>query len=222
MTPLHYIIEEYQDHWGHICQSDWLHTEPYHFAFGKSRTIPERIVADRLHKIFCTFQKRNRTAEEIRQNQVREILFLTFDSALAERTLSRLGLSWLTMRNVQIWDIQKDLQLELRFTSPKMRFEYVMEALGLRFHDGRVGNLSHCAGNAAVFIVQVFLALFYKDHEQAVAFAARRPVSWLRYTWVGHALDQSNIAPGDSARRREKNQMNRHEVPQPRDVNAFF
>ncbi|KPM38837.1 hypothetical protein AK830_g7744 [Neonectria ditissima] len=222
MTPLHYMIDEYKDHWGHICQSDWLHAEPYHFAFGTTKAVPERCIANRLQNLFISFQKRNRTAREIKENEVRQILFLTFDSTLAEKTLSRLGLSWLTRRNVQIWDIQRDLQLELRFSWPKMRFEYVMEALGLRFEDSRFGNLSHCAGNAAVFIIQVFLALFYKSYEQSVAFAARHPVPWLRYTWVGHALDQTNVAPGDSARRREQNQMNRHEVPQRRDVNAFF
>ncbi|EEU44496.1 uncharacterized protein NECHADRAFT_85103 [Fusarium vanettenii 77-13-4] len=221
MTPLHYIVEEYKGHWGHLCKSDWLHVEPYMFAFGKSKIVKEGELGYRLYRLFMGLRKMNRRRDEIRHNRLREIIFLTFDSSPVENTLSRLGLGWLTEPNIKIWDVQRDMQLELRFNWPKMRFEYVMESLGLRFEDNRFGNLSHCAGNAAVFTIQIFLALFYKDDEQSVAFAAREPMSWLRFTWVGHALDQTNIAPGDSPRRREESQMNRHEVPQKRDENAF-
>ncbi|KAH6893071.1 hypothetical protein B0T10DRAFT_591963 [Thelonectria olida] len=212
MTPIHYIVEEYRGHWGHLCQADWLHTESYLFAFGKSRMVRESHIAHRMQRIFESLQRRNRTPEEVRHKTPRDIIFLVFDAAPVETTLSRLGLPWLTLRNVQTWDIQKDFQLELRFDWPRMRFEDVMEALGLRYEDGRFGNIAHCAGNAAVFTMQVFLALFYKSREQATAFACRAAVPWLRYTWVGHALDQANVAPGLEARRREDSQMNRHDV----------
>ncbi|KAF4977686.1 hypothetical protein FZEAL_5826 [Fusarium zealandicum] len=222
MTPLHYIVEEYKDHWGHLCRSDWLHVEPYLFAFGKSKMVKEADLAYRLYRFFLALGRLNRRKDEIEHDRLRQVIFLTFDSKPVENSLSRLGLGWLAESNVQIWDLQKDMQLELRFNWPKMRFEYVMESLGLRFQDNRFGNLSHCAGNAAVFTIQILLALFYKDEKQSAAFAARRPMPWLRYTWVGHALDQTNIAPGDVARRREESEMNRHEVPQRRDDNAFY
>ncbi|KAF5012985.1 hypothetical protein FDECE_992 [Fusarium decemcellulare] len=222
MTPLHYILEEYKDHWGHLCRSDWLHVEPYLFAFGKSKVVREKELVNSLRGLFTSLRRMNRWKEEIKHNQPRELIFLTFDSTLVENTLSRLRLGWLAEPSVQIWDLQKDMQLELRFNWPKMRFEYVMESLGLRFEDNRFGNLAHCAGNAAVFTIQVLLALFYKDGEQSAAFAAKMPMSWLHFTWVGHTLDQTNIGPGDTARRREESQMNRHHVPQRRDMNAFY
>ncbi|KAM5344813.1 hypothetical protein ACJ41O_010675 [Fusarium nematophilum] len=222
MTPLHYIVEEYASHWGHLCRSDWLHVEPYLFAFGKSKIIKEKDLEHRLYRLFTSLRKMNRLKEEIQHNHLRELILLMFDSRPVEETLSRLGFGWLAEPNVRAWDLQRDMQLELRFSCwPRTRLEHVLESLGLRFEDGRFGNLANCAGNAAVFAVQALLALFYKDGAAKDAFAARGSVEWLRYTWVGHALDQTNVEPGGEARRREEREMNRHDVPQRRDEEAF-
>jgi hypothetical protein len=90
---------------------------------------------------------------------------------------------------VQIWHIQKDFQLELRFDWLKVRLEDVTVPLGLRYENGRFSNIAHRAGNVTVFMIQIVLALFYKSHEQATAFGCRAAVPWLRYTWVEHGLD---------------------------------
>lgn len=221
MTPIHYRIEEYQDHRGHLCQSDALHAQSYSFAFGKSKALREADIALRLQDIFTALQKSNRTDKEKANRSNRQLIFLTFGSEMVETTLTRLGLSWLTQPNVKIWDVQRDWELELRFDWPKMKFEHVMEILGVRFEDTRFGSITSCAGNASVFLIQVFLALFYKNEAQCVAFAAREPVPWLPFTWVGHTLDQANIAPGETPQRRTDDQLNDSNVPQRVNQDVF-
>ncbi|KAH7165712.1 hypothetical protein EDB81DRAFT_838410 [Dactylonectria macrodidyma] len=222
MNPSHFIIEEYQDHRGHLCQSDTPHDHTYTFAFGKSKTMKEENIARRLHEFFLSLQRSNRTKKEKADKTNRQIIFLTFGSDLVERTLSRLGLSsWFNLPNVKLWDVEKDLELELLFDWRKTEFEYVLEILGLRFVDNRFGSIMRCAGNASVFLIQAFLALFYKNGRQSVAFAARKPMPWLPYTWVGFTLDQANIAPGETPRRRADDQVNDAKVPQKMNGEAF-
>ncbi|KAH7145968.1 hypothetical protein B0J13DRAFT_622669 [Dactylonectria estremocensis] len=221
MNPSHFIIEEYQDHRGHLCQSDTPHNHTYSFAFGKSKTIKEDHIARRLQEFFLSLQRSNRTKKEKASNTNRQIIFLTFGSDLVERTLSRLGLSWFDHSNVKLWDVEKDLELELLMDWRKTEFEYVLEMLGLRFVDNRFGSIMRCAGNASVFLIQAVLALFYKNGWQSVAFAARQPMPWLPYTWVGFTLDQANIAPGEMPRRRAEDQVNDSKIPQKMNGDAF-
>ncbi|KAF4969979.1 hypothetical protein FSARC_2882 [Fusarium sarcochroum] len=220
MSPLHYVLEEYKKHQGYRRESHRL--QPHLFAFGKSKTVKEKGLSHRLYGLFATLRKMNRRKDEIVHGTLRQLAFLTFDSTPVENILSRLGLDWLDEPNVQIWDLQREMKLELRFPF-ETRFEYALESLGLRFEDTRFGNLSYYSGNAAVFAIQMFLALSYMNEEQKKAFAAREPMptGWLQYTWVGHSLDQLNAALGNSPGRREESQMNRHNVPQRRNEKAF-
>ncbi|KAH7246441.1 hypothetical protein BKA59DRAFT_528271 [Fusarium tricinctum] len=192
MTPLHYIVEEYK---GQKHESG--QPRQFLFAFGRSKL------------------------DEIEEGTFRKLIFITFNSVLVEETLSRLGLRWLGEPYVQIWDPQRDSRLQSRFQNLPVPFEYVLESLGIRFEDTRFGNLSRCAGNTAVFVVQVFLALFYRDEDQKDTFIACKTMCWLRYTWVGHALDQTNMAPGELLKRRDESQMNRNDVPQRRNEKVF-
>jgi hypothetical protein len=216
MTPLHYIVEEYQDH---KYQSG--KPQQFLFAFGRSKLVKADELAYRLYRLFAALRKMNRLKDETEEGMFRKLIFVTFNSVPVEETLSRLDLKWLREPYVQIWDLQRDSRLQSRFHNLPMPFEHVLESLGIRFEDTRFGNLSRCAGNTAVFIVQVFLALFYKDEDQNDSFMAHKPMCWLRYTWVGHALDQMNIAPGELPKRRDESQMNRNDVPQRRNEKAF-
>lgn len=145
---------------------------------------------------------------------------LTFDAEPVKTALLQLGSGWLAEPNVQIWDLKKEKQFQTRLQQPAV-FELVLERLGIRFEDNRFGNLSPCSGNATVFMIQMILAFFYIDERQKTSFEERRPLSWLRYTWVGHSLDQMNLAPGDVSKRRRESEMNRHNVPQMKNEKAF-
>ncbi|CAJ0552145.1 Ff.00g061240.m01.CDS01 [Fusarium sp. VM40] len=216
MTPLHYIVEEYKDH-----QHESGQPQQFLFAFGRSKLVKANELAYRLYRLFAALRKMNRLKDEIGKGTFRKLIFITFNSVPVEDTLSRLGLEWLRESYVQTWDLQRDSRLQSRFKNLPMSFEYVLESLGIRFEDTRFGNLSRCAGNTAVFVAQVFLALFYRDEDQKDAFIACKPMCWLRYTWVGHALDQTNMAPGELPKRRDENQMNRNDVPQRRNEKVF-
>jgi hypothetical protein len=183
------------------------------FAFGRSKLVKANELAYRLHRLFGAPRKMNRLKDEIEEGTFRKLIFITFNSVPVKETLSRLGLKWLREPYVQIWDLQRDSRLQSRFHNLPMPFEYVLESLAIRFKDTRFGSLSRCAGNTAVFIVQMFLALFYKYEDQDDSFMARKPMCWMRYTWVGHALDQVNMAPGELPKRRDESQMNRNDVP---------
>ncbi|KAM0235022.1 hypothetical protein ACHAP5_009835 [Fusarium lateritium] len=216
MTPLHYIVEEYKDHTHQPGQP-----QQFLFAFGRSKLVKADELSYRLYRLFAALRKMNRLKDEIEEGTFRKLIFITFDSVPVEETLSRLGLKWLREPYVQIWDLQRDSRLQSRFHNLSMPFEYVLESLGIRFEDTRFGNLSRCAGNIAVFMMQFLLALSYRDKDQGDEFTARKPMCWLRYTWVGHALDQMYMAPGELPKRREESQMNRNDVPQRRNDNAF-
>jgi hypothetical protein len=216
MTPLHYIVEEYK---GQKHESG--QPQQFLFAFGRSKLVKANELAHRLYRLFAALRKMNRLKDEIEEGTFRKLIFITFNSVLVEETLSRLGLRWLGEPYVQIWDLQRDSRLQSRFQNLPVPFEYVLESLGIRFEDTRFGNLSRCAGNTAVFVVQVFLALFYRDEDQKDTFIACKTMCWLRYTWVGHALDQTNMAPGELPKRRGESQMNRNDVPQRRNEKVF-
>ncbi|KAM0343039.1 hypothetical protein ACHAPU_008940 [Fusarium lateritium] len=216
MTPLHYVVEEYQTHKDQGGQS-----QQFLFAFGKSKVIKGDDLSFRLYRLFASLRKLNRRVDEIEQGSLRQLIFVTFHSAPVEETLDRLGLKWLEESGVMMWDLKRDEQLESRFDKLAMRFEYVLESLGIRFEDTRFGNLSRSSGNATVFMIQTLLALFYRDKDQQAAFAARRPLCWLRYTWVGHTLDQMNVTTGEGPKRRDESQMNCNDVPQRRNEKAF-
>ncbi|KAF4990375.1 hypothetical protein FGRMN_8510 [Fusarium graminum] len=216
MTPLHYVLEEYQNHRYQAGQS-----QQFSFAFGKSNVIKGDDLSFRLYRLFASLRKLNRRVDEIEQGSLRQLIFVTFHSAPVAEALDRLGFKWLGESGVMIWDLRRDRQLESRFDKLAIHFEYVLESLGIRFEDTRFGNLSRCSGNTAVLTIQPILALFYANKDQKGAFTACRPLCWLRYTWVGHTLDQTNVAPGEGPKRRDDSQMNCNSVPQRRNEKAF-
>ncbi|KLO96626.1 uncharacterized protein LW93_13725 [Fusarium fujikuroi] len=213
MTPLHYIAVESEN-------QDTLDQSPYLFAFGRSRRVQEKDLAYRLYRVFAALKKKNRRKDEIEQGRLRQLILLTIDAECVKTTLLQLGLEWLGEPNVQIWDLKKEKQFETRIKQPAV-FEHVLERLGIRFEDTRFGKLTSCSGNATVFMIQMILAFFYIDEGQKALFEDRRPLSWLRYTWVGHSLDQLNLALGELPKRRHESEMNRHDVPQRQNEKAF-
>ncbi|KAI1016817.1 hypothetical protein LB504_007001 [Fusarium proliferatum] len=196
MAPLHYIVEEFEN-------QDTLDQSPY-----------------LLYRVFAALKKKNRRKDEVEQGRLRQLILLTFDAESVKTTLLQLGLEWLAEPNVQIWDMKQEKQFETRIKQPAV-FEHVLERLGIRFEDTRFGTLTSCSGNATVFMIQMILAIFYIDECQKALFEDRRPLSWLRYTWVGHSLDQLNLAPGELPKRRRESEMNRHDVPQRQNEKAF-
>ncbi|CZR39038.1 uncharacterized protein FPRO_05770 [Fusarium proliferatum ET1] len=213
MAPLHYIVEEFE-------YQDTLDQSPYLFAFGRSRRVQEKYLAYRLYRVFAALKKKNRRKDEIEQGRLRQLILPTFDADSVKTTLQQLGLEWLAEPNVQICDMKQEKQFETRIKQPAV-FEHVLERLGIRFEDTRFGKLTSCSGNVTVFMIQMILAFFYVDEGQKVLFEDRRPLSWLRYTWVGHSLDQLNLAPGELPKRRRESEMNRHDVPQRQNEKAF-
>ncbi|KAF5632810.1 hypothetical protein F52700_6348 [Fusarium sp. NRRL 52700] len=213
MTPLHYIVEEFENQY----TSD---QSPYLFAFGRSRRVQEKDLAYRLYRVFAALKKKNRRKNEVEQGRLRQLILLTFDADSVKTALLQLGLNWLAEPNVQIWDLKKEKQFETRLQQPAV-FEYVLERMGIRFEDTRFGKLTSCSGNATVFMIQMILAFFYTDERQKALFEDRRPLRWLRYTWVGHSLDQLNLASGEVPKRRRESEMNRHDVPQKQNEKAF-
>ncbi|KAI1010841.1 hypothetical protein LB503_005056 [Fusarium chuoi] len=213
MTPLHYIVEEFEN-------QDTPYQSPYLFAFGRSRRVQEKDLAYRLYRVFAALKKKNRRKDEIEQGRLRQLILLAFDAEPVKTTLLQLGLEWLAEPNVQIWDMKQEKQFETRLQQPAV-FEHVLERLGIRFEDTRFGKLTSCSGNATVFMIQMILAFFYIDEYQKALFEDRRQLGWLRYTWVGHSLDQLNLAPGELPKRRGESQMNRHDVPQRQNEKAF-
>ncbi|EXA41776.1 hypothetical protein FOQG_02183 [Fusarium oxysporum f. sp. raphani 54005] len=213
MAPLHYIVEEFEN-------QDESDQSPYLFAFGRSRRVREKDLAYRLYRVFSALRKKNRRKDEVEQGRLRQLILLTFDTEPVKSALLQLALEWLAEPNVQIWDLKKENQFQTRLQQPAV-FEHVLERLGIRFEDTRFGKLTSCSGNATVFMIQTILAFFYKSAGQKALLEERRPLSWLRYTWVGHSLDQMNLAPGDVPRRRRESEMNRHNVPQKKNEKAF-
>jgi hypothetical protein len=173
-----------------------------------------------LYRVFSALRKKNRRKDEVEQGCLRQLILLTFDAEPVKIALLQLRLEWLAEPNVQIWDLKKEKQFETRLQQPAA-FEHVLERLGISFEDTRFGKLSSCTGNAAVFMIQTILAFFYRDEHQKASFEGRRPLSWLRYTWVGHSLDQLNLAPGELPKRRRESEMNRHNLPQRKNEKAF-
>lgn len=216
MTPLHYIVEVYKDH-----QHESGQRQQFLFAFGRSKLVKANELAYRLYRLFAALREMNRLKDEIEEGMFRKLIFITFNSVPVEDTLSRLGLKWLGEPYVQIWDLQRDSRLQSRSQNLPIPFEYVLASLGNRFEDTRFRNLSRCAGNTAVFMAQTPLAIFYRDKDQKDAFIACKPMCWLRYTWVGDVLDQTNMAPGKLPRRRDESQMNCNDVPQRRNEKLF-
>ncbi|KAJ4025334.1 hypothetical protein NW752_002802 [Fusarium irregulare] len=92
MSSSHYIINEFRGHFGRNCEP-WHETEPYNFAFGKSKYISTddipRIVKKRLEQVM---KPRNLTKREKDEKIPRNIVFLTWDPQLEIRTLERFGL----------------------------------------------------------------------------------------------------------------------------------
>ncbi|KAF4503128.1 hypothetical protein FAGAP_683 [Fusarium agapanthi] len=176
MTPLHYIVEEFEN-------QDISDQSPYLFAFGRSRGVQEKDLAYRLYRVSAALKKKNRRKDEVEQGRLRQLILLTFDAEPIKTALSQLGLDWLAQPSVQIWDLKKERQFETRLQQPAV-FEHVLERLGIRFEDTRFGKLSSCSGNASVFMIQMILAFFYRDESQKALFEDRRPLKWLRYTWI--------------------------------------
>ncbi|KAF5576840.1 hypothetical protein FPCIR_12366 [Fusarium pseudocircinatum] len=176
MTPLHYIVEEFEN-------QDASDQSPYLFAFGRSRRVQEKDLAYRLYRVFASLKKKNRRNDEVEQGRLRQLILLTFDAEPVKTALLQLGLEWLAETNVQIWDLKKEKQFETRLQQPAV-FEHVLERLGIRFEDTRFGKLTLCSGNATVFMIQMILAFFYRDERQKALFENRRPLIWLRYTWI--------------------------------------
>ncbi|KAF4444367.1 hypothetical protein FACUT_694 [Fusarium acutatum] len=177
MTPLHYIVEEFEN-------QDASDQSPYLFAFDRSRRVREKDLAYRLYRVFASLRKKNRRNDEVEQGHLRQLILLTLDAEPVKTALLQLGLEWLAEPNVQIWNLKKKKkQFETRLQRPAV-FEHVLERLGIRFQDTRFGKLTSCSGNATVFMIQMILAFFYRDERQKALFDDRRPLRWLRYTWI--------------------------------------
>ncbi|KAF5607428.1 FMn-dependent 2-nitropropane dioxygenase [Fusarium subglutinans] len=180
MAPLHYIVEEFEN-------QDISDQSPYLFAFDRSKKVPEKNLAHRLYRVFAGLKKKNRRKDEVEQGRLRQLILLTFDAEPVKTGLLQLELDWLAEPNLQIWELKKEKQFETRLQQPAV-FEHVLERLGIRFEDTRFGKLSSCSGNASVFMIQMILAFFYRDEVQKALFEDRRPLKWLRYTWVPSRL----------------------------------
>ncbi|KAJ4136166.1 hypothetical protein NW768_003774 [Fusarium equiseti] len=92
MKSSHYIINEFRGHFDGKC-GNYHETEPYNFAFGKSKYIPTedipKILIKRLEQVM---KPRNLTKRERDENIPRNIVFLTWAPDLEICTLERFGL----------------------------------------------------------------------------------------------------------------------------------
>ncbi|KAM0434477.1 hypothetical protein ACHAPT_003573 [Fusarium lateritium] len=211
MEQHHWIVEEFRGHWGETCHAREHKPAPYTFAFGKSLLVTESKLAHRLNNIFLYLTKLGRTAEEKSQGKLRKIVFLTWDSRLAEMTIERLGLLWFKQRNVELWDLQKS------FACPGPRLEFALQTLGIRFVDQFFGNLARCPGNAAIFLLQMFFSTFYMTDNMRNAFVRGQSLPWLPYSWAGADMGQVNVAPNQMPTRRPPDRENDNNIPQESD-----
>ncbi|KAH7002026.1 hypothetical protein EDB80DRAFT_867046 [Ilyonectria destructans] len=202
MTKRHLIIEEYRTHFEHTCKARWHHTSPYLFAFGKS-------------------QLSNRTPEEVKANALRQIIFVTWDPALEERTLGRLQLPWFHEPNVKLWDMQMADLIRRRFGRSEMKAEYALEGMGIRFIDQCFGDISHCAANDAVLLMQLTLACAYSDDGQKAKFVKMERLPWLNYGWSWFTMDKINTPPDQPSFRRPESQLNDNEVDHVENPSAW-
>lgn len=198
----HHIIEEYK---GDLS----LHlTNPYHFAYGRSKILPANELARCLHRQIRALSTRRLTKTDRSQGVERSLIFLTWNAPSVENTLERLGMTWIKWPNVQVWDLQISDEFRLRFDQEYLKCEYLMETMGLRHLDQVKGNLANCAGNRAVFFLQIALAFFYMDGNQRTQFQSWQEIPFLRHTWIGRPLDQLNIPPGEEPTPRLPSQRN--------------
>lgn len=68
MTPLHYIVEEFEN-------QDESDQSPYLFAFGRSRRVQEKDLAYRLYRVFSALREKNRRKDEVEQGRLRQLIF---------------------------------------------------------------------------------------------------------------------------------------------------
>lgn len=221
MTKRHLIIEEYKTHFEHTCKARWHHTSPYLFAFGKSQLVKEDQHAARLSQAFQQLAKSNRTPEEVKVNALRQIIFVTWHPALEERTLARLQLPWFHEPNVKLWDMQKADLIRRRFGRSEMKAEYALEGMGIRFIDQDFGDISHCAANDAVLLMQLTLACAYSDNGQKAKFVKMERLPWLNYGWSGFTMDKINTPPDQPSFRRPESQLNDNAVDQVENPSAW-
>lgn len=211
MEQHHWIVQEFRGHWSETCHAREHKPAPYSFAFGKSEFVPESKLAHRLNNLFMYFCKVNRTAEEKEQGKLRKVVFLTWDSRLAEMTIERLGLKWFSQPSVELWDLQK------RFICPGPRLEFALQTLGIRFVDQFFGNLARCSGNVTMFLLQMFLSTFYMTDSMRNAFVRGQSLTWLPYSWAGVDLGRVNVPPGQLPTCRPTECKNDNSVPQKSD-----
>lgn len=223
IKTIHFTVKEFEGHWGHECSSaPWEKPSYSRFAFGTSLPISTEDLSNRLSQAMRSLSERNRTPHEEENQELRQLLFLVWDSRVKENTVSRLGLNWFLAPNVQLWDLQAAEPFGRRFGRHDLPIDYALEALGLRYIDQRHGNISHCAGNEAAFVLQLFIALNYIEPHLYREFLDWKRVPWLRYTWNGFMLDQVNTVPGEQAQRRPDSQKNDNDVPQIRNLEGRY
>ncbi|KAJ4255481.1 hypothetical protein NW762_009476 [Fusarium torreyae] len=163
MGTNHYIINEFRGHYGSNCNYSWHTPGSYNFAFGRSRYIDSKGIVMYLTNALEELRMRNRTKDDKDNGTLRKLCFITWDSHPEERTLARLGLDWFSEPDIKLLDLQQHYlrpmaselmaRLELRYKDQKPQLRGDIKNAGY--------SLTNCAGNNAVFHLEILLALNY-------------------------------------------------------------
>jgi hypothetical protein len=201
----HIVTDEYSDHYGANCKATWHKTEPYMFAFGKSQYLKEDDLPAYIHNFWRKARTDNRTMAERKQNKLRDIIFMAWDSKLEEDYLSRVGLSHLLAEDgVRCWDLQLHSYLAHNVGAAGRHDKNAAaccETLGVNTSHKEKSSLAltHNAGNDTAFTLHMMLALANLTDAQKKTFLtfgekrAIHPV--MKANFVGHTLDKVNLPP---------------------------
>ncbi|KAM5388373.1 hypothetical protein ACJA88_000237 [Fusarium oxysporum] len=101
MTPLHYIVEEFEN-------QDESDQSPYLFAFGRSRRVQEKDLAYRLYRVFSALRKKNRRKEPVKTALLQ--LALECRTDLFQRRLN-ININIIISHHTNITHTNKSLQI---------------------------------------------------------------------------------------------------------------
>ncbi|KAM0561825.1 hypothetical protein ACHAPJ_002996 [Fusarium lateritium] len=229
MGTNHYIVNEFRGHSSSNCNYSWHTPGPYNFAFGRSRYIDSKDIVMYLTNALEELRMRNRTEDEKGKGTLHKLCFITWDSHPDERTLARLGLDWFSEPDIKLLDLQQHYLVSATFRQRPMTSE-LMDRLGLRSKDqkpqlrGDIENggysLTNCAGNNAVFQLQIILTLKYlkpahvdKLFEGSLV-EGENALDWLPFSWTGQHIDRINVPVGEVPTPRKPHELNKSSVPQ--------
>ncbi|OTB02952.1 hypothetical protein M426DRAFT_24182 [Hypoxylon sp. CI-4A] len=210
----HYIVKEYSTHTPKSCTSGWHDTEPYNFAFGKSKMIAERDLRQTLER---TLQVARKPGHRKSKNDVYGVNLFAWDSIGEEAHFQRLGLNW--FREYPAYDLQQLSFLRPRFSQAKAAFWEALNAIGLRWKDNKADGILHNAGNNAAFAMQLILAISFLTPDQFTAFF-NGDLPQMPYSWVGFTIDQVNKGPEDLAESSQSGTLKSQRLPHERNVHS--